>query len=86
MIDENDVAVATDSDEIPCQAAAACSIGAEPAPLHIRQELISGGGTAILTILTSYPGPRLPPEAIVARSCGSQRCSRPRRGGLSIVS
>ncbi|OOK82825.1 hypothetical protein BZL30_1244 [Mycobacterium kansasii] len=33
----------------PAHAVAACNMGAEPAPMNIRKELISGGSTQKLT-------------------------------------
>ena len=43
VTDENDDAADPNSEANPSQAAAASSIGAEPAPVNISTELISGG-------------------------------------------
>ncbi|GAB7142199.1 hypothetical protein LRC484719_07850 [Mycobacterium riyadhense] len=51
VTEENDAAADPNSDASPSQAAAASSIGAEPAPTNIRNELISGGSTEKFTIL-----------------------------------
>lgn len=45
MTDENDDAADPSSEANPSHAAAAFSIGAEPAPENIRAELISGANT-----------------------------------------
>ncbi|COX47615.1 Uncharacterised protein [Mycobacterium tuberculosis] len=49
MTDANDCAAVPNSSASPSQAAAAASIGAVPAPMNIRKELISGGSTTKLT-------------------------------------
>jgi len=45
VTDVNDDAAVASSEARPSQAAAASSIGADPAPTNIRSELISGGST-----------------------------------------
>ncbi|BCI90437.1 hypothetical protein NIIDMKKI_56430 [Mycobacterium kansasii] len=45
VTDVNDCAAVPNSSANPSQAAAACSIGADPAPVNMRSELISGGKT-----------------------------------------
>ena len=60
----------------PSQAAAACSIGAEPAPARISVELISGGNTKKLIAVAAFPTgighstPREQPMVGVIRDAG----------------
>ena len=54
---ENEDAAEPNSADNPSQAAAASSIGAEPAPLNISRELISGGNIGKLTIIGLLPVP-----------------------------
>ncbi|GAB3007054.1 hypothetical protein MBOU_51750 [Mycobacterium bourgelatii] len=53
VTEEKEFAAALSSSANPDHAAEACNIGAEPAPRYIRNELISGGKTKKLTIVTS---------------------------------
>lgn len=63
VTEEYDPAAAPNSDTRPSQAAAAPNNGAEPAPVYISKELISGANTAKFTMFaTSSPlGGPLPP-------------------------
>jgi hypothetical protein len=53
VTEENDCAAAANSSASPAQADEAWSMGADPAPRNIRNELISGGKTAKFTTSTS---------------------------------
>ncbi|BBX75973.1 hypothetical protein MSHI_38790 [Mycobacterium shinjukuense] len=51
VTEENDDAAVPNSAASPSQAAAALSMGADPAPRYIRNELISGGNTEKLAMM-----------------------------------
>jgi hypothetical protein len=68
VTDPNDDAAALSSEANPSQAAAASRSGAEPAPLNISRELISGGNTAKFAMVASYPSPQAAIETAGARS------------------
>ncbi len=54
VTDENDDAAVPSSEARPSQAAAASSIGADPAPENIKDELISGGNIAKFVMVDPY--------------------------------
>jgi hypothetical protein len=55
VTEENDCAAEPSSSANPSQAAAAASIGPEPAPACINAEFISGGNTKKLIPRVSFP-------------------------------
>jgi hypothetical protein len=55
VTEENDDDADPNSEANPSQAAAASSMGAEPAPVNIRNELISGANIAKLTTVGLLP-------------------------------
>jgi hypothetical protein len=58
----NDSAAASSSAARRCHAALAVSSGVAPAPVNIRNELISGGNTAKFIALTSCDADRPRPD------------------------